>query len=510
MKNTSRTHKAKKNIATSLFLQVITFICGIIVPRLMIKTFGSELYGTTTSISHFLAYITLVEGGVAGVARAALYKPLASGNMERISAVISEIKRFFRIVAAIFLAYTLVIAVFYKGIAKTDVIDWFSTFCLVLIISMGTMAQYYFGITNTILLNADQRTYVTNIVSTITIVVNTLVIILAIKLGFNILFVKLASSVVFVVKPIVFYLYVRRKYKIINVPQSSTPALRQKWSALGQHIAYFLHSNTDVVILTIFVDLKSCAVYSVYNMIISSIRKVVSSFSGGMESVFGNMYANEETDHLKDVFSYYDTLISVMATIFFSTTGVLIIPFVKLYTANIEDANYIVPMFALFIVLAEYVYCLRMPYHQLTMATNSFVQTRMAAYGEAVINIVLSIGLVFRFELAGVALATFIAVSFRMIFYAVYLSKNIIHRGLGNFIKRELVNFGSFGLITVLAGFVINHLEIGNYYIWVTVGFVQFFAATLVVIGINSIFYGGDVKAIIGKFSNKLISKKRG
>lgn len=66
-----------------------------IVPRLMIGTFGSEAYGATSSITQFLAYITLLEAGIGGVARSALYKPLADNDDYMISAVVCEIKRFF-------------------------------------------------------------------------------------------------------------------------------------------------------------------------------------------------------------------------------------------------------------------------------------------------------------------------------------------------------------------------------------------------------------------------------
>ena len=114
----SRTHKAKLNISTSLAAQVVSMICGLVVPRLMIGTFGSELYGATTSITSFLAYISLIEGGVAGVARAALYKPLANKDIQRMSNVYNEVVRFFRIIGLIFVFYTVVLAGGYKFIAK--------------------------------------------------------------------------------------------------------------------------------------------------------------------------------------------------------------------------------------------------------------------------------------------------------------------------------------------------------------------------------------------------------
>ena len=82
---TTRSSRAKLNSASTLINQIVSTVCGIIIPRLMLGAFGSVLYGATTSISKFLSYISLLESGIGRVARAALYKPLADKNEEQIS-----------------------------------------------------------------------------------------------------------------------------------------------------------------------------------------------------------------------------------------------------------------------------------------------------------------------------------------------------------------------------------------------------------------------------------------
>lgn len=56
-----RSRKALKNILSSLFLQFITMICGLILPRAIIGKYGSNVNGLITSITQFLTYITLLE-----------------------------------------------------------------------------------------------------------------------------------------------------------------------------------------------------------------------------------------------------------------------------------------------------------------------------------------------------------------------------------------------------------------------------------------------------------------
>ena len=153
MKNLTDTRekRAKFNIMCSLIGQLVTLLCGLIIPQLMIKRFGSEAYGATTSISQFMAYISLLEGGIGGVARAALYKPLADNNIHVISEILAEIKNFFRIVAYIFIIYVIILSCTFKTISHIECMDWFSTFLLVIVISLSTFAQYFVGISYSVL-----------------------------------------------------------------------------------------------------------------------------------------------------------------------------------------------------------------------------------------------------------------------------------------------------------------------------------------------------------------------
>ena len=48
-------NKAKLNIITTLLNQLVTTACGIVIPRILIGSFGSEVYGISVSITQFLS-----------------------------------------------------------------------------------------------------------------------------------------------------------------------------------------------------------------------------------------------------------------------------------------------------------------------------------------------------------------------------------------------------------------------------------------------------------------------
>lgn len=495
MRNLSDTRekRAKLNIVVSLGCQMLTLLCGLIVPHLMIGCFGSEAYGATASIAQFLAYITLLEGGIGGVARAALYKPLAEQNIRVISEIVGEIRRFFRIVGYIFAAYVLILACCFKNISNIECLDWLSTFLLVIVISISTFAQYFIGISYSVLLQSAQRTYITSIINISVTILNVLMIVALIYLNSNLILVKLVSSCVFVLRPILMWVYVRRNFQLIKCDGKGKNYLRQKWDGLGQHIAYFLYSNTDMAVLTVLADLKTVAVYSVYYMVVSQIENFTTSFSTGMEAIFGDMLAKDEMKTLQKTFGYYETLISMIATVLYSVTAVLIVPFVRLYTLGVTDTNYIVPIFSILLIAASTISCLRKPYHNIVIAAGHFRQTSIAAYGEAVINIVLSVLLVIRLGLIGVAIGTLVATTFRLLYYVFYLSKNIFNRKISWFIRRELVNTGSCITIYLLGSLVGRHWNFSGYVMWILCGVIVTFIAIIITMIANGIFYKDDL-----------------
>ena len=500
-----RLKKAKLNIVFSLASQAVAVVCGLIVPKIMIRTYGSEAYGATTSIAQFLGYISLLEAGVGGVARSAFYKPLADNDQHQISVVLYEIKRFFRVIGIIFAVYVLTLACAYKNIAHVECFDYLTTAMLVFAISISTFMQYFFGISNMVLLQAAQKAYITKILSMTTLVLNTIATLILVTLNCSIVTVKFVSSLVFCIRPIVLYYFVHKDFSIEKKTQRDARVLKQKWNGLGQHLAYFLHSNTDVAVLTLLDKLTTVSVYSVYHMVVTEIQNLAGSFSAGMEAVFGDMLAKKENNLLQRIFSYYETLISTIAIVLFSTTATMIIPFVRLYTASIADVNYIYPQFALIIVIASLLYCLRMPYHSMVIAAGHFKQTQFAAYGEAIINITVSVLLVVRFGLIGVAIGTVSAVLFRFIYYAMYLWKNVIHRDIHLFVKRVVVNSASF-LIIVLCGYgLTSKAMIASYFQWIIFACIVTITAIIVQIIMILVFYRDDLKPII----NKLFAKKK-
>jgi len=458
--------KSKLNVLTTLMRQLVSTLCGILLPRVLIGAFGTTAYGATTSIAQFLSYITLLESGITGVARGALYEPLVRGDKIRISRIRQAIHSFFLKIAGVFLIYTLLVAVCYHDIAKVTVFERPFTFWLVIAISLSSMSNYLGGIADLTLMQADQKQYLTNTVMTVTNVLNVMLVVFLVWSGANLLVVKLSTALIFVTRRVFYTVYVKRHYRLPRVPANGYQ-LEQRWTGMGQHIAFFLHTNTDIILLTIFVDLNTVAVYSVYYLVVRSIWDISSSFAGGMEAALGELIAKKKSDDLYRAYRKYSMMLTMVALVLFGCTGVLIVPFVRLYTAGVTDANYIQPVFALLLILAEAMNCLSLPYTTLPVSANQLKQSRWGSYGEAIINLGLSLILIWWNPLVGIALGTMLATVYKAMFYMHYTAKHILHCSTGRVMGQFFPALALLLAISCCGMTLLWNVPMGNFLVWI-------------------------------------------
>ena len=116
----NRKKKLFLNVGTAIGYQLITIVCGFVLPQFIIPYFGSATNGLINSITQFLTIITLCECGVGAVVQSALYKPLADRNDEDISKVVISSNRFFNKIVRILGIYVIGLMVFYPIIVKNE------------------------------------------------------------------------------------------------------------------------------------------------------------------------------------------------------------------------------------------------------------------------------------------------------------------------------------------------------------------------------------------------------
>ena len=502
-RNGDRGKKLVINSMTSLISQLVSIICSFVLTRLILSYFGSNVNGLVSSISQFLSFISFLEMGIGAVVKSALYKPLATNDNAEISKIIVSTKRFYRKIAYILIAYTLILFVVFPIISKEQ-FDYFFTGALVIIIAISLFAQYYFGMPYQLLLNADQKTYIPTIVCCVTLIINTVISIGLIYLGASIHIVKLASSLSYIVRPLFYLIYVRRNYNINESIKFSEEPLKQKWNGLAQHIAYVAVNYTDVVVLTLFSTLANVSIYTVYHNVTIGIQQVVSNISVGISAMLGNVLYSESKTELKKTFKLVEWFFHVITVLFFTITGLMIVPFVRIYTNDVNDVNYILPLFAFLITLAQASYSLRTPYETMVLTANHFKQTQNSAFVEVLINVGVSIVMVFRYGLVGVAIGTFLAMTYRTIYFVVYLNKHILYYKISTFIRLIVVDIIEVGLSFLTCNYVLRlQFSVTSWTDWIMLAITVSIVVVSICFVLNYFLYKEYLSLILNRVFNR-------
>ena len=458
------------NMLSGLLLQFFTLISGFILPKIVLAYFGSEVNGLVSSLNQFLSYITLVEGGITGVIVANLYKPIVEHDDKKISSVLVTADRFFKKIGLLFIGYSVALSVAYPLVFQTGF--GFGYVCLLtLILSLNLLIQYMFSLTLKTLLNADKKGYIVNLTQTGIVIFNIILALLSVMICPSIHLLRLISGMLFILQPVVFGRYVRRHYKLDRSAEPDNSLIRSRWNGFAINLAAFIHNSTDVTVLTIFTNLKTVSIYSVYGLVSTGIKQLINACLSGIAHTVGQAYAKKDWKELNQKLDSYEYVVFVLVFFLFTVAALLITPFVQLYTRGITDTDYYQPLFGFLLLASEALYLVKLPHLDLAYAANKFRQITVPAYMEAGLNIVLSVVLVRWLGLIGVALGTIAGMAYRMVFHVYYTSRiipgraqHIFYRklllfatgaGAGFFLCRRLMPFYKVTLVSWLAHAVV-------------------------------------------------------
>ncbi|MDO5480781.1 MAG: polysaccharide biosynthesis C-terminal domain-containing protein [Candidatus Saccharibacteria bacterium] len=506
---------ALKNIFFSLLLQLVNIISYFIIPKIILTSFGSETNGLVSSLNQFLNYIGLFEGGLSSVILANLYKPLknlhsknpkiAQKSEEKLSAVISASNKIYRFLSLIFTIYTLALAIIYPLVVPSS-FDFAFVSSLTLILSLTLFAQYCFAITPRLLLQADKKVYYVSVIQIVCTILSTVSTIFIVKIFPNIHILKLLAAFAYFLQPILFNHYLKTHYPFLTKTEPDKKVMSQRWDGFGINIAAFIHNNTDIVILTLFTDLINVSIYSVYFIVTNGLRRIYQAIDNALQPSLGHAYASvEKFEKIKDsipekieknktfkvlitTFEKYEFYFSLFIYFVFTLGALLITPFVSAYTNDISDANYFQPIFGYLLILGEFAYALRTPYCSLTYVANKFKDISKYAYIESILNIVLSVILVFNFGLIGVALGTLISMLYRSLAHIFYLKSHILNYSL----KPRLKLHGLLSLASGISIFLSLHFfnfDISSYSAWIFLALKSFALTSLIFLLIIFIFF---------------------
>ena len=153
--------------------------------------------------------------------------------------------------------------------------------------------------------------------------------------------------------------------------------------------------------------------------------------------------------------------------------------------------------------MAEAIYLLKAPHLNLAYAANRFKEITKPAFFEAIINIIISVLLVNRLGLIGIAIGTTVAMIYRWIFHVWYTKKIITSRKSIIYYKKIMIFVISTGLSIIICSlFNFYNLSIMN---WIIHAVLYSIIFGIVLFIISMVFF----KREIMYFKNYIFSRKK-
>ncbi len=485
------------NAITSVMLQMATVVCGLVLPRMILAHYGSDVNGLVQSISQFMGYIVLAELGVGAVLQSALYGPLARRDWGQVSRVMKSGRRFYRGVAVALAAYAGALMLFYPKLKQVSG-KFPAPFVagLIAIMTVAPLAGYWIDAGSQLLMIADRRGYVVYLTTLAATLLNTAACALAMHLGGTIQQVRLVMAAFGIATALLYWLEAKRRYPLNYRVALRGEPIAQKWNGIGQHVAFVVLENTDVAVLTLFSTLANVSVYTVHHLVVYGVKKLFTSVTHSMQAELGALWVAGDRAALNRFFSRFESATHYAATLLFSCTGVLIVPFVTVFTRNVNDAEYIQPLFAALMVLAHGMNCLRDPYDKLVLAAGHFKQTQGSYIFAAALNLGVSIIAVRSLGLVGVAIGTLAAMAFQTLWLALYDARALLKRPASLLFKRLAVDAATAAAI-VLAGRLVPFLGAG-YLGWALRAALVALIGAAITAAAALLFDRGDALALLG------------
>ncbi|WP_310549816.1 lipopolysaccharide biosynthesis protein [Paenibacillus glufosinatiresistens] len=492
------------NIGIGLLSQAVTIALSFFIPRLIMLNYGSEANGLVASITQIIAYLALLEAGVGAASIQALYRPIGQGDRSKINEILAATSVYYKKTGIYYFVAVLLIAGVYPFVVHSG-FDAATVMLIVCLSGLGGAVNYYLQGKFRVLLIAEGKNYIESSVVTIANVVNSAVRILLLLQGANIIAVQAVYLVIVLLQIAVYRIYIRRHYRWIDLSRKPDfEAISQKNSALVHELSYLIFRNTDIIVLSLFTNLKVVSLYVLYNMIFNAVDNLVLMLSGSVRFALGQNFFDNKPKFMR-IFNLYETyyMAFIFATI--SVVYVMVLPFMSLYTAGVTDQNYIDYTLPLLFAVSKLLINARSPVDSVIDVAGHFKNTQGRSILESAINLVCSVGFVLMFGIYGVLMGTIAALLYRSIDMILYANGRLLERSPWFTLRKWGINGALFASVVVLD----RHIDLpvhsyGSFFLWgisvAVVLFPVYFAAVSAVEREVFVELAGLVRSKLGRF----------
>ena len=485
--------RSVRNLISAAVGHLLAVLIGLMLPRLFITRFGSEVNGLLGSISQILVYLGLFEAGVGAVALQALYGPVAGKEWTAINGILSATNIYYKRTSIIYFFALLALSAVYPLIVKAEM-DFLTVFLIILFCGLPSVLSFYGQAKYILLLRAEGKNYIiTNLAALVNVLIG-LTKAALILLGLEVLPVIVVSFFIQLVQFVYITQYVKRNYKDISLShEPDYKAVSQKNYMLVHQVSGLIFQNTDVLLLSAFSGLKVVSVYSIYKLVMSQLAHLTYILQSSVDFVLGQTFQTDLVKYTRRI-DLFESYFSAVTFALYAVVYYVLFSFVSLYTYGITDITYADRNLVFLFVIIELLTVMRTPMLQTINYAGHFRKTTWRTVAESVINLSVSLLGVAFYGIYGVLAGTVIALLYRTNDIIIYSNTRLLRRSPMHTYMIHLLNTGVFVLVQILFSRVFQ--PIGSYIELIRTSILAALIALPLFILVQTVFWSGNRKTV--------------
>lgn len=390
-----RSLNSLRNVVIAITYELMLVAFSLIVPRLIIGTYGSEVNGLASTVNNVLQILSLLQAGAAGASIFQMYKPVAENDYEKISVIMDSTRKFFCRVGAVFLILVFAISPVFGFAVKGDQVSFWEKVLAFIILGINGSAYMFFTSYFDVLFSSHQKRFILSLAAIANKLVyyGLVIVIVLLKLPFMLLYV--AAVLGTAADVLLLYIIYSKEYKpLIKKVNDNGFKIPNRGYLLVNQVAIQAITSLPVILTSLIGGLSVASVFSVYFIVYTMVKMVLNTMELSVSAVFGNLTVSKGEDDEKRVFNLLEFTFSLIGTFLCVCSAFLYVPFIYVYTnSNTLDVNYIYPAVAYGLVALAVFFCATQPYLTLTNSHGYYKETYLQAAICAIIGAGLSVGL---------------------------------------------------------------------------------------------------------------------
>lgn len=464
MSDNSRTKQSAKNMTLGFLSQFVTLVLSFVSRTVFIRFLGAEYLGINSVFSDVLNLLSMADLGFNTAMAYSFYKPLATKDEKKLSALITFYSNVYRVIAVSITVIGVALVPFLRYIVKTEKdipnLEIYYLFSLA-----GVVISYLF-VYKTTILTADQRDYELTSINIFTNTGKTILQIISLILWHNYILYLLIGIIMQLIRNLIATRKAEKNYPYIkNKEQLDKDEKKEIYKNMRSVFIYkisnTLFTGTDNIIISSIVGITIVGYYSNYLMLSKKLLLVIQIVFSALTASVGNVIAKENPQKRYEVFNSIQSLAFTVSGVI--TCGFLLVvnDFITVWLGSefVLDFPTVIA-----ITLNTYFSCILLPLWVYRDATGLYMKTKYISFAGAVLNIVLSIILGLWLGLAGILFATVIAqLSSYFVYEPVVLFKDFFEKKATEYYIAIAKNLSIAVVTSLVLGYILRFFTVTNW-----------------------------------------------